>query len=58
MTGQTQWVKDKEYKNIELSSEVNKTTEEEEEEGMEVLTDEATGNKYFINPVTGKSEWF
>ena len=58
VTGQTQWVKDKEYKNIELSSEVNKTTEEEEEEGMEVLTDEATGNKYFINPVTGKSEWF
>ena len=43
---------------IEMTSEVNKTTEEEEEEGMKVLTDEATGNKYFINPVTGKSEWF
>ena len=32
--------------------------EEEEDEEIEVLTDEATGDKYFINRVTGESEWF
>ena len=31
--------------------------EEEEEEEIEVLTDEATGNKYFINRLTGESDW-
>ena len=30
--------------------------EEVEEEEIEVLTDEATGNNYFINRLTGESE--
>ena len=43
-----------------MSSEVNKTTEEEvhvEEKEIQTFVDENTGEKYFINPATGQTQW-
>ena len=55
MTGQTQWVTDEECEEIEMVSEVNKTTEREEEE--ETFVDENSGKRYFVDRVTGQTHW-
>ena len=37
-----------------MSSEVNKTTEEKEEE---TFVDENSGKRYFVDRVTGQTQW-